>query len=136
MGLMEAKDHGAETCILLDHEGKHVTEGPGFNVFSVSADGRVVTADSGMLEGVTRRSVLEICAELGLEVECRPLSLDEFMRSAEVFLSSSGGGVMPITKVDDTVIGDSTPGKITRRIRERYWQWMARPEMRTEIKYK
>lgn len=131
-GLLEAKQHGYETVILLDHEGTHVTEGPGFNVFSVRRDGSVVTPDVGMLEGVTRRTVLEICAELGRSVDVRPLPLDEVLDGAELFISSSAGGVMPLTRLDDAVFA---PGEVTCAIRQRYWEWVRRPHMRTEIPY-
>ena len=96
---------------------------------------RWVLLVTGVLEGVTRRTVIEIAEELGFTVERRPLPLAELMGSAEVFLSSSAGGVMAITKVDDVTFGGGVPGEITRRIRERYWEWMARPELRVEIDY-
>ena len=63
--------HGFETVALLDHQG-NVTEGPGFNVFAVR-DGRVVTPDRGVLHGITRQTVLDICAEQGIETESRAL---------------------------------------------------------------
>ena len=80
-GLFEAKEHGYDTTILLDHDG-HVTEGPGFNVFSVQPNGKLVTAESGMLEGISRRTVLEICRALGYKVEVRPLPLEELTVTA------------------------------------------------------
>ena len=67
----EAKDNGYETVVLLDHHG-NVTEGPGFNAFAVKGD-RVVTSDHGVLHGITRRTVLEMCAEAGLETTRRVL---------------------------------------------------------------
>ena len=80
-GLFEAKDQGFETVILLDHAG-NVTEGPGLNVFAVSG-GRVITPDRGVLEGITRRTVLEVCAEAGIATEIRALPVeglvDEFV---------------------------------------------------------
>ena len=72
-GLFEAKDNGFETVILLDGEG-YVTEGPGFNVFALHGD-RLITSDHGALEGISRRTVLEMAAEHGLQVEIRPLPL-------------------------------------------------------------
>src|SRR3546814_4733440 len=62
--LFEAKDAGADNAVLLDFDG-YVTEGPGFNVFAV-IDGAVVSPDRGALEGITRQSVLELCAEMGI----------------------------------------------------------------------
>ena len=133
-GLLEAKERGFDTTILLDHDGC-VTEGPGFNVFSVQAGGRLVTAESGMLEGISRRTVLEICRAEGYTVEERPLPLDELMRSEEVFITSTAGGVMPLTRVDDLVFGGGAPGEVARRLRERYWEMVRKPELRTEIEF-
>lgn len=57
--LFDALDDGYDITVLLDDNGL-VTEGPGFNIFAV-IDGRVVTPRSGMLEGISRKTVLEIC---------------------------------------------------------------------------
>ncbi len=127
-GLFEAKDAGFETVVLCDHAG-NVTEGPGFNAFAV-IEGRVVTPDLGVLQGITRRTVLEICAELGIETEVRPLPLAEFMEADEVFLSSSGGGVLPITKVDDRVLGNGAIGPVAERLGAAYWDWTRRSALR------
>jgi len=132
-GLFEAKDRGYETVILLDENGQ-VTEGPGFNVFAVR-DNRLITSDHGMLEGISRRTVLEMAADLGLTTEIRPLPLAEFMESDEIFISSSGGGVIALTRVDDRIFGNGAPGPVATALHETYWDWMARPEMRSEIPY-
>ena len=129
--MFEAKDMGYETTILLD-EDDNVTEGPGFNVFAVK-DGRLVTSDHGMLEGISRRTVMEMAAELGFDVEVRPLPLAEFMQADEVFMSSSGGGVLAITRVNDRILANGTTGPITTALHARYWDWMYRPALRTEI---
>ena len=132
--MFEAKDMGYETTILLD-EDDNVTEGPGFNVFAVK-DGRLVTSDHGMLEGISRRTVMEMATELGFDVEVRPLPLAEFMQADEVFMSSSGGGVLAITRVDDRIFANGTTGPITTALHARYWDWMYRPALRTEITYR
>ncbi len=132
-GLFEAKDNGAETVILLD-EDDNVTEGPGFNVFSVK-NGRVITSDRGVLEGITRRTVLEICAEQEIEAEISPLCLKEFMESDEVFISTSGGGIFPLTRIDDRIFNNAALGPVTEKLQTRYWQWMADPAHRREITY-
>jgi branched-chain amino acid aminotransferase len=133
-GLFEAKDHGAETVILLDDDG-NVTEGPGFNVFAVK--GRtLVTAESGVLEGISRQTVLDIAAEQGLEIEIRALALSEFFESDEVFITTSGGGVAPVTRVDDRIFSNDAPGPITTALHKAYFEWAARPENRTEVSYR
>lgn len=130
-GLFEAKDAGYETTVLLDHEG-NVTEGPGFNVFAVFGN-RVVTSDHGVLHGITRRTVLEMCAEAGLLTEKRPLPLKEFWDADEVFLSSSGGGVIPVSRVDDRHFSNGTAGPVATDLRARYFDWIMRPEHRTPV---
>lgn len=132
-GLFEAKDRGYDTTALLDHKG-NVTEGPGFNVFALFGD-KVVTSDHGVLHGITRQTVLDMAKSLGMAVETRPLPLDELMQADEVFLSSSGGGVIPVTKVDDRVFSNGAPGALATRLRETYFDWMQRPELRTGIPY-
>ncbi|MEM1161177.1 MAG: aminotransferase class IV [Pseudomonadota bacterium] len=132
-GLFEAKDHGFETVVLLDHAG-NVTEGPGFNAFAVKSD-RVVTSDHGVLHGITRRTVLEICAEAGLSTETRALPLEEFLEADEIFLSTSAGGVVPITKVDDRIFSNGAPGPVATRMRSLFDDWRMRPEYRQEVAY-
>ena len=82
-GLFEAKDNNAETVILVDHKD-NVTEGPGFNVFAVK-DGKILTSDHGVLEGISRQTILDICDELSLEKEVRPISREEFMEADEIY---------------------------------------------------
>ena len=132
-GLLEAKDNGAETAALLD-QGGNVTEGPGFNVFAVKG-GKIITSDRGTLKGISRRTVLEICAELGMSVEERPLPLAEFMKADEVFLSTTGGGVVPITRVDDRIFSNGAAGAISSLLHEHYWKRMNDPSYRSAIAY-
>ena len=132
-GLFEAKDNGFETVVLLDHAG-NVTEGPGFNVFAVKGD-RVLTSDHGVLHGITRRTVLEMAEEAGLSTESRPLPLEEFLEADEVFLSSTGGGVIPITQVDDRTFSNGAPGPVSTKLRQSYFDWRMRPAYRQEIVY-
>lgn len=118
-GLFEAYDTGDETVVLVDADG-HVTEGPGFNVFA-TIGGELITSAMGVLEGVTRRTVIEIARELGVPVRLRPLGALELRSAAEVFISSTAGGVMPIGMVDGVALGTSGMGPVTRKIAERYW---------------
>ncbi len=132
-GLFEAKDAGFDSTVLLNHQDE-MTEGPGFNIFAV-IDGKVVTPDLVCLEGITRRSALEIATELELPTEIRALARDEFLQADEVFLTTSGGGVVPVVSIDDRLFSNGAPGTVTIRIRDRYRVWMTRPELREEIAY-
>ena len=127
MGLFEAYDRGGQTVVLTDGDG-HVTEGPGFNVFAVlgqGADARVVTPAAGVLEGITRRTVLEMAAAAGLLAEERPLSVRELRAADEIFLSSSGGGVIPISRLDGVPVAGRRAGEagpVSARLQADYWR--------------
>lgn len=132
-GLFEAEDAGADSALLADAEGM-VCEGPGFNVFAIK-DGRVVTPNRGALEGITRKTAIEVCAELGLPTEIRPIAVDEFLEADEAFATTSGGGIMPITRIDDRVFSNDAPGPVTHAIKDAYWAWHKRPEFRLDARY-
>jgi len=132
-GIFEAKDNKHETVILLDFDG-NVTEGPGFNVFAIK-DGVLITPDRGVLAGVSRKTVLEIADYLGIGTSIRPLSVDELLAADEVFLSSSGGGVIPIVRVNETIYGNGVKGPISVRLNETYWQWTTLEKYRDPINY-
>lgn len=119
-GMFEAYDRGAETVLLSGKDGT-VTEGPGFNIFAVQ-NGTVATPDSGVLEGVTRRTAIELCREEGISVAERALSADELLSAAECFATSTAGGIMPVTVIDGRPVADGKPGPMTRRLIDLYWQ--------------
>jgi len=132
-GLFEALEDGFDTVGLADANG-HICEGPGFNIFAV-INGAVATARSGVLEGITRKSVLEIAEALGLPVEVRDIPVAEFLQADEVFLSSSGGGPIPIVQVNDRIYGNGATGPVTERIHQAYFDLRRNPRYRTEIDY-
>ena len=132
-GLFEALDAGADTVLLSDAAG-NVVEGPGFNVFAVRG-GRVVTPAEGVLEGITRRTVIEMAGTLGIPVDVRALPAAELRSADEAFLSTSGGGVLPVTRVDGQPVGKGEPGAITRRLLQTYWDWHQEPRHTHPIRY-
>ncbi len=132
-GIFEAKDKNYETVILLDYDG-NITEGPGFNVFAVK-DKVVITPDRGVLAGVSRKTVLEMADYLGINTSVRPLSVEELLEADEVFLSSSGGGVIPIIRVNETIFGNGASGPISVQLNETYWNWTTLEKYRDPIDY-
>jgi branched-chain amino acid aminotransferase len=118
-GLYEAYGCGGETAILSDREG-NVIEGPGFNLFVVQK-GKLATPGRGVLEGITRRTVIEMGRMLNLPVETRNVPAAEVRQAAEVFITSTAGGIMPVTKVDSHTLGDGKPGPITSKLQKQYW---------------
>ena len=132
-GIFEAKDKNYETVILLDYDG-NVTEGPGFNVFAVK-NKVLITPDRGVLAGVSRKTVLEMAEHLGINTSVRSLSVEEFLEADEVFLSSSGGGVIPIIRVNETIFGNGASGPISVQLNETYWAWTTLEKYRDPIDY-
>ena len=132
-GIFEAKDKNYETVILLDYDG-NVTEGPGFNVFAVK-DKVLITPDRGVLAGVSRKTVLEMADYLGINTSVRSLSVEELLDADEVFLSSSGGGVIPIIRVNETIFGNGASGPISVQLNETYWKWTTLEKYRDPIDY-
>lgn len=126
-GLFEAKEAGFDNTVLLD-ENDHVTEGPGFNVFMVK-DGMVKTPRRGVLEGITRKVAMEICNHLGLPVEQADISLAEFLDADEIFATTTGGGPVPVTKINDRIFSNGAAGEITRALNSTYWAWHEDPTM-------
>jgi branched-chain amino acid aminotransferase len=116
----EAYDHGCDDSLLCGPDGC-LTEGPGYNVFIVR-DGKVVTPDSNILEGITRRSVRELCEAEGIPYEERKVHPDELAEVDEIFCSTTAGGVMPVTQLDSRPIGNGHKGILTSRIQELYWR--------------
>ncbi len=119
-GLFEAYDRGGTTAVLMDADG-YITEGPGFNLFAYY-EGCLVTPDSGVLEGITRQTVLELAEEMAIPAKMDRFRADVLRAADEIFLTSTAGGVMPVTVLDDQRVGNGKPGSVTMRLRQRYWE--------------
>ena len=133
MGLFEAYDRGGETAAVVDSQG-NIAEGPGFNIFAVK-DSVITTPASGVLEGITRKTAIELAIEYGYKVIQGNLA-PEYVRSAdEVFATSTAGGIMPITKIDDKIISQGTMGPITQKLQDAYWSLHSNPQYSLEIDY-
>jgi len=116
--MFDAYDRGHDTSCVVDAHG-HVTEGPGFNVFMVK-DGVVHTAERGVLEGISRRTAIELCERLHIPLRIASLPAAAVRSADEVFLTSTGGGILPIAKIDGQPL-KQFPGPITTRLRDAYW---------------
>lgn len=132
-GLLEAFDAGCDIDVLVDGAG-HVTEGPGFNLFVVKG-GRIATPEAGVFDGMTRRTVMELAAELQQPVTERLVAIEEVQGADEVFITSTAGGIMPITRIDGAAVGDGRPGPVSRRIHDEYWSRKADGWLGTPIDY-
>jgi len=132
-GLFEAYERGGQTIVLPDADG-NIMEGPGFNIFAC-VDGMLLTPATGMLEGITRRTVLELSAELGITARAEQFD-SEVLRSAdEIFITSTAGGVMPATTLDGVPVGSGKPGPMTLQLRQRYWDAHEEDRWTTAVNY-
>jgi branched-chain amino acid aminotransferase len=136
MGLFEAYERGGETVVLTDGAGQ-VTEGPGFNLFAVFGN-TLVTPATGVLEGVTRRTMIDLAQREGFEMQVRDLSVDELRCADEVFLSSTGGGAIAVARLDGVPIGGRAAGEfgpVTRRMQDAYWALHEDPRYTEAVRY-
>ena len=133
MGQFEAFDRGGETAAVVDAEG-HLKEGPGFNIFAVK-DGVLTTPASGVLEGITRKTAIEIAADFGFQVVQGDLRADSARAADELFATSTAGGIMPITTIDGHVVGTGSIGAMTQKIQDAYWALHSHPLHSSAIDY-
>jgi branched-chain amino acid aminotransferase len=106
--------------LLLSEDG-YITEGSFSNIFIVRED-KLITPPShlGVLEGITRKVVLEIAERLGIDTETVPFNSYDIYTAGESFLTSTGIEVMPVRMLDKRIIGKGIPGKITQIIGEEF----------------
>ena len=120
LALKEALDSGCEEALLLDNEG-YVAEGSGENVFLVQK-GRLITPElTSCLEGITRASVFDLAAEIGLEVVERRITRDEVYVADEAFFTGTAAEVLPIRELDGRMIGTGGRGPITEKLQTMYF---------------
>ncbi len=121
---MEALSAGADEAIILDIDG-FVNEGPGYNIFVIN-QGKLFTPSSseGLLAGITRETVFEIAEQEGIEVIENRISPYDVFNADEVFFSSTAGAIIPVVEVDGRKIASGTPGPITKRIYELYFEML------------
>ncbi|MGO9751210.1 MAG: branched-chain amino acid transaminase [Solirubrobacteraceae bacterium] len=110
---IEASKAGYQEAILLDQHG-YVCEGSGENVYVVR-EGRILTPPqtAGILDGISRKSLIRIARDLGLEVIERDLARAELYLADEVFLSGTAAELVPVREIDDHAIGTGEPGPVT-----------------------
>jgi branched-chain amino acid aminotransferase len=137
LALQEALSTGYDEALLLDNQG-FVMEGSGENIFLVE-EGRLVTPDlTSALDGITRRTVMELAAELGIPVTEKRITRDEVYVADEAFFTGTAAEVTPIREVDGRQIGSGTRGPVTARLQEMYFDQVhgrreTRPEWLTAI---
>src|SRR5262249_25687492 len=117
---IEAHRAGCQEALMLNHQGE-VAECTGDNIFLVKHGLlRTPPINAGILEGVTRNTVIELAEAAGIVVEEIALTRHDVYAADEVFLTGTGAEIIPVVKVDGRVIGTGKPGPISRQLRERY----------------
>jgi branched-chain amino acid aminotransferase len=132
---IEASKAGYDEAVLLDSHG-FVCEGSGENIYAVRR-GTIVTPPqtAGILDGISRRSVIQIARDLGYELVERDLARAELYMADEVFLTGTAAELVPVRELDDHAIGAGRPGPITKEIQQvfddalhgrdpRYAEWL------------
>ncbi|MEO7401654.1 MAG: aminotransferase class IV [Polaromonas sp.] len=130
--MLDAYEQGRDTSCVVDADD-NIMEGPGFNVFMVK-EGVVHTADRGVLEGISRRTAIELCQRLQIPLRIAPIPSSALRSADEVFLSSTGGGILPIARLDGVPL-TQFPGPITTRLHDAYWAIHDEPAYRDPVIY-
>jgi len=117
---IEANDAGVSDAIMLNQEG-NVSEATVQNVFIVR-DGQVATPTThdGILEGVTRKVMIDLCQKMGISCVEKSIQKLDLYIADEMFLTGTGGEVMPVTKIDGRQIGNGEVGAITKKLKEAF----------------
>lgn len=116
--------------LMLDETGR-ILEGSSSNFYAVR-DGVLWTAGEGVLEGITRKILLQIAADTGLPVRLEAIRFDEVDQLDEAFITSSSRGLIPVVRIAGRPVGAERPGAMTQRLMTLYDKYV-RHEVRTAL---
>jgi branched-chain amino acid aminotransferase len=117
---LEAKRNGADGGIILNRDGT-VSEGPGGCLFIVRGDQLITPpVTAGILESITRSSLLKLAADMGLDAIERDVGRTELYLANEGFYCGTGQEIVPMLSVDGKALGDGKPGPLTRKLQTAY----------------
>ena len=114
---IEANAAGADDALMLDHRG-FAAETNATNVFLVAGGALGTPAAAACPEGITRGAVMELAARAGIGCAEGDYSLSQLHAADELFVTGTMGGIAPVTALDGRIIGDGTPGPVTRKLAE------------------
>ncbi|QPC76257.1 hypothetical protein HYE68_007009 [Fusarium pseudograminearum] len=132
-GMFEAYDRGAQYPFLTDGD-TNITEGSGFNVVFVK-NNVIYTPDQGVLQGITRKSVIDAAKWCGHQVRVEHVPVEMAYEADEIFMCTTAGGIMPITTMDGKPVKDGKVGPVTKAIWDRYWAMHWEDEFSFRIDY-
>ena len=120
MALQEAMQEGFDEALLLDDE-TNISEGSGENLFLVK-EGKLFTPDlAASLNGITRKSIISLAKEDGIEVKVKKINLNEILDADELFFTGTAAEVVPIRMVDQNLIANGERGPITTILQKKYF---------------
>lgn len=119
MGTVEVADPGGHVLPLFIDTNGYITESSGSNVFFVTQGVLVTPPDDAVLGGITRRVLLRLAPQIGLNVECRPVHVKEVRAVDEAFVTSTGPAVLPVRLLDGQPLAP-IPGPATKRLTAAY----------------
>ena len=120
VALNEALENGFDEALMLDADG-YVAEGSGENFFIVK-EGVLYSPDlDSCLDGITRRTILELAEELGISYEIKKLTVEDVLEADESFFSGTAAEVVPINSLDENTIGSGDRGPVTERLQSIYF---------------
>jgi branched-chain amino acid aminotransferase len=117
---LEGLQGGVHEVLMLNHKGE-VAECSADNIFMAKHGVlRTPPLDAGILGGITRETVIELARAAGIETHESPLTRFDLYAAEEIFLTGTGAEIIGVVKIDGRVVGDGTPGPLTRQLSERY----------------
>jgi branched-chain amino acid aminotransferase len=121
---IEASQAGAMEAVVLNDQG-YVVEGSGSNIFIVNKKGELLTPPSymGILEGITRNTVMELAGQEGLVIREMPFTRHDLYIARECFLTGTAAELIPVVSVDRRIIGNGSPGPVTKKLMDKFNQY-------------
>ena len=121
VALNEALEAGFDEALMLDAED-NVAEGSGENFFIVK-DGVLKTPDlDASLDGITRKTIIQLAEGLGIRTEIKKIKLNEVLQSEEAFFTGTAAEVVPINSIDNLVLGNGSRGPVTETLQSIYFE--------------
>ena len=121
LALQDALSSGYDEALILDTENT-VNEGSGENFFIVKNETLITPGLSTVLDGITRKTIIQLAADLEISTEEKKIELDEVYNCDEAFFTGTAAEVTPIIQINNESIGDRKPGKITSMLQENYFK--------------
>jgi branched-chain amino acid aminotransferase len=131
LGKLEAWDAGYDEGMFLDENG-YACECPGFNIAAIRGN-TLFTPSRGILEGITRGTVMDMARDLGMEVQTGFYTVFDLTSADEVMMTNTVSGIVPVTEIDGWAVADGRPGRRTTQMQETYLDWLRTGRHGTQV---